>query len=58
MHSPLNDLTSSQRRNCVRPAAQLSQDVVCIGDTFGRGAHQAARGPAEAERLADNRRPA
>jgi hypothetical protein len=52
----LNDLPRSQRRNRVRLIAQLPQDVVGIGAAFGRGAHQAARGPAEAERLADNRR--
>ena len=55
-HDRLNDLTRSQRRNRLRAVAQLPQDGVRIGATFGRGAHQAARGPAEAERLADNRR--
>ena len=45
-HAALNDLPRAQRRNRLRPVAQLPQDVVRIGATFGRGAHQAARGPA------------
>jgi hypothetical protein len=55
-HDPLNDLTRAQRRNRLRAVAHLLEDGVRIGATFRGGAHEAARGPAEVERLANNRR--